>query len=354
MSDNDQMAERLRRAHAAEPAPVLDPAGMLRAGRGARRRKTVARWSGVAAAGACALVLGVGMSGGWGRTPDRVAEPDPAETPSFTAATVLDAYGGYPKGASDPFDRPPEGDTGFIRGPESAVDPGAGTVTLWTGGSYSCPNWPKAIRGYGDTIDIVVGLPDGVPGCTADFRVTTYVVELPPGYAPRGEPVVNVLSQGPGGTGGVPTDLPADDAGGCRPALTVCAMNRWLDDMLRAAGLEPLGDTYDPLTGGDTVLISGDHVSATLGPPEHEGRIPIEVSRTTNVGPVVVQHGTSSDGVVPAAVLTCGGFVIRLDGSAWLPPADIFAQTAESIAATITECPADLDELVAMYPDLGR
>lgn len=351
MIDDEQLAERLRRAHAAEQAPALDPARMLRAGQQARRRRTAARWSGVAATCAGTLVVAAGLAGGWGRTPDQVAEPVPGETPSFMAVTVLDAYEGVPEGVAHPF--------GAANGVETfeadppLVDLAAGTVTLWTGGSYSCPTWPKAIRAFDDTIDIVVGLPDGVRVCTADAGVDTYVVELPPGYAPDGTPTVRVLHQGPGWSDEVPRDLPADDAGGCRPALTVCAMYRWLDDILDAAGLDPVSDVYGRMTAGDDFLVGEDRVGVTLSPPERERRVPIEVSRTTDIGPVVVEHGTAVDGVVPAAVLTCGGFMIRLEGSAWMS-ADVFAQTAESIAATITECPADLDALVALHRDLGR
>ena len=350
MIDDEAVVERLRRAHAVEPAPKVDPVVALRAGRRWRRRRTVTRWSGVAAASAGALAFGAGLAGGWGWSPDRAVDPVTEDVPAFTAVTVLDAYAGVPEGVPDPFGG--DADDASEVGPW--VDLEAGTVTLWTGGSYSCPTWPKAIRGYSDTVEIVVGLPDGVDPCTADFRATTYVVALPSGYAPDVPPTVRVISQGPDGVGaGVPTDLPADDATGCRPALTVCAMNRWLDDMLTAAGYEPLGYVSDPLAGGDAVRVGGELIWLTLAPPERaRGRMPMQVQGTNDVGAVVVEHGTDFAGDTPAAAFTCGGIRIQLSSDPTMP-ADVLAQAADAIAATISQCPADLDELLASYPDLS-
>ncbi len=355
MVDDDRLVERLRRAHGAQEVPVPDAVAVLHSGWRARRRRAVARWSGAAAACAGAVVLAVGLAGGWDGTPNRSAAPSPEETSPFLPVTVLDAYGGVPGGVADPFGDPD--DVEAFRARRPLVDLAAGTVTLWTGGSSSCPTWPKAIRAVGDVIEIVVGLPDDVTdGCTADWGYTTYVVDLPPGYTPEGVPAVRELSQapGPGGAADLVTEVPPDDAGGCRPALTACAMARWLDDVLSAAGLDATGDAHSgPDLAYGEFVVGTDRVNVTLGRAGRDGRAPIDVTRTTEVGPVRVEHGALIDGVVPTAVLSCGGFRIRLNGAVGMP-AEALAQTAETIAGAVAQCPADLDQLLAAYPDLGR
>jgi hypothetical protein len=349
--DDEQVVERLRRAHDAEPAPQIDPAAALRAGWRWRRRRSVARWSGVAAASVVALSLGGGLAGGWDPFRDGTVEPATEETPEYVAATVLDAYGGVPAGVPDL-----SGQDGARVSPEEGqvVDLEARTVTLWTGGSYSCPTLPKAIRGHGGTIEIIVGLPDGVDSCTADFSVSTYVVALPSGYDPDGVPVIRVINElAAADADDLPTVMPPRDASACLPALTVCAMDRWLNEMLTAAGVQPPDGASSLLNVTKLVQVGEGEIYWRLFSLDRAlERLPMRVLRTNDVGAVVVEHGTEAGGDYAAAEFTCGGFRIEATPG-YATDADLLARTVDAVAATITQCPADLDELVARYPDLS-
>ena len=352
MIDDEQVVERLRRAHAAEHAPQIDPAAALRAGRRWRSQRRAARWAGVAGASVVVLGLGAGLAAGWDPLPDASVAPAVEQSPTpqsseFVAATVLDVYDGVPAGAPDPWGFDGVGTRGG-----HTVDLEAGTVTLWTGGSSGCPTLPKAIRGDGGTLEIIVGIPDGVQGCFADARVSTYVVALPSAYSPGEVPTVHVINQlNAEDADDLPTVMPPRDASACLPALTVCAMERWLDDMLTAAGIEPPATISHSLDVMEEVQVGEGSIVWRLFPLDRAAeRLPLVVERTSDVGAVVVEHGTVGDD--PEAHVTCGGFRIEAVRG-YATDAAFLAQSVDAVAATITECPADLDELVARYPDLS-
>ena len=350
MIDDEQVVQRLRQAYAAEAAPQINPATALRAGRRWRRRRQVARWSGVAVASVVGLGLGAGLVGGWGPSHDQTVAPATEEMPEFVAPTVLDAYDGVPAGVPDSW------------GPNGRFDPGEGqtvidletrTVTLWTSGSSGCPTPPKAIRGYGDTVEIVVGMPDGITDCRANLAWVTYVIAFPSDFAPGAVSTVDVIHQQmEADADRVPAVMPPRGASPCLPALTVCAMNRWLNEMLTAAGLQsPASGSDVSVNAGALVQVGGGEIAWRLFPlSQPDQQLPMTVLRTNDVGAVVVEHGTQSDN--PEAEFTCGGFRIEAQPG-YATDADLLAQTVDAVAATITECPADLDELIARYPDLS-
>lgn len=346
MIDDEQVVERLRRAHAAESAPQVDATRVLRAGRRSRRRRRVTRWSGVAAASVLTLGVGAGLAGGWSPFRETTVETVSQEVPEFVAATVLDAYYGVPAGAPSSYE---EGDRA---GDEALIDLETRTVTLWTDGSGSCPTLPKAIRAQGDTIEIVVGTPDGVVACTADSVTSTYVVALPSGSVADEDTTVDFIFQlSAEDADDLPTVMPPRDASTCLPALTVCAMNRWLDDMLTAAGLQPPDYVSTSLRAGTSVQVEGAEIWWRLFPHDRAvERTPLAVHRTTDVGAVVVEHGTISDN--REAQFTCGGFRIEASPGHAMT-ADLLAETVDTVAATIDTCPANLDELLTRYPDLS-
>jgi len=351
--DDEDVVERLRRAHDVAPVAPIDPGVVLRAGRRWRRRRAGARWAGLASASVGAAVLAVGLAVGWLPLPDREVTPAAGD---FVPVTVLDTYAGVPVGVPDPW----FGDDGAAwQDVPPLVNLQDGSVTLWTGGSFSCPTAPRAIRAEGRVLEVVVGRPHPDGPCTMDFRITTYVVAFPVGYAPDGEPTVRVIdADSPrDARGDLPDPMPSSDGGpaACRPALTVCAMNRWLADMLIAAGYDPLGEHLDAVAGSEYVDVEGGHIRWSLYPVERApGRAPMQVEWTLDTGEVVVEHGTRTSGVTPTAEFTCGGFRIEAEPSGPGVPARIVTQISDAAASTITDCPANLDELLARYPDLQR
>lgn len=337
--NEDAVVERLRRAHDAEAVAPLDAAALVRAGRRWRRRRAVARWGGTTAVVVLALAVGVTSWDRW----SPVTEPAPPATAEalgeFETPVVVETA---------PFARP-EG----LAGPtfeEPAVDLVGRTVTLTTGGSLTCPNVPQGIRAGGSTVEVVVGHPPGTQSCTADLRVMTYVVAFPAGYEPATPPTVRVVHLAPDDDWTPPA---ASGAAACRPALTVCAMNRWLDEILVAGGLEPLGYEYDDVAGSEYVDVGGQHLGWRTFPlARPEGRLEMLVDRTVDHGAVVAEHGRDPSGAYPAAEFTCGGFRVVSAPSPQIP-ADVLAATVDAVAEAITECPADLDDLLARYPDLA-
>ncbi|WP_250443658.1 hypothetical protein [Actinotalea sp. C106] len=219
---------------------------------------------------------------------------------------------------------------------------------------------PQAIRGHDGLVEIVVGTPEGVGGCTYDHRVTTYVVALPEGHVLEEQPTVEIIDDR-FDENGTAREFPPSVTGhpGCQPAVTVCAMNQWLDDMLVAGGYEPLGQEHDVLAGTESIQTDHGYIGWRVDPRGRAlDRASVEVRSTSDVGAVVVEHGAyhwqgeSPDGRA-AAAFTCGGFRIELTPDEEVP-ADGLAKTADTVAATIVECPADLDALVERYPDLAQ
>ena len=117
--------------------------------------------------------------------------PEPTESPAAAAPTA-------PPAASEPItvverlDGLPSGaalDDTFVAGwvPESA-----GRIALVTFGSSSCPVEPVSYdRDSADALSLWAEYTGQSEVCTADMSPTTFVIELPDGFADDGDVLVN-------------------------------------------------------------------------------------------------------------------------------------------------------------------
>ncbi|MBT0993597.1 hypothetical protein KIN34_04765 [Cellulomonas sp. DKR-3] len=181
MTSEHDVVSRLRDVSSTAPVPPLDADAVLALGRRARRRRALVRGSCVLAVFlAAGTVLGQVERGTPTPTADRGSFASAASTP----AEILDSYRGWPT------------DVAVDTSEGGVVDLEAGTVTVWTTTSSSCFESPEWVRASGSTVhvtfstDRVTPPPEGVLVCTADSVPQTFVIALPVGYAPDGEPSV--------------------------------------------------------------------------------------------------------------------------------------------------------------------
>ena len=263
-------------------------------------------------------------------------------------AEIVDARGGLP-------DHVEAGPTDWVFGADA--DPAARTFRVWTTGTWGCPNPPTQIElGDDGTVVIYLGTEEIVSGyCNDDVEHTTYVVAFPDGYAPAAVPTITVVNRRATATPDDPSGAVWDDP--CDQGVTdqVCALNLWLDELLVGAGFTTALWDSAAFNGSRAIAVGGViRMWAEAFPAGGTSEVfPLEFERetTARVGAVDVEHGTfeGANGG-PGGQFTCGGVWVRLIGT--VVPADVAAAALDDLAAQITTCPVDVDELVTRYADV--
>lgn len=270
------------------------------------------------------------------------------EVDGLVRARIVDQWQGLP-------DHVQAGPEDWVFGADA--DLAARTFRVWTTGTWGCPNPPTAIEvGAEGSVVIYLGTEEIVSGyCNETVDQITYVVAFPDDFAPTAVPTITVVNRRATATPGDPSGAVWDDP--CEPGQTdeVCALNLWLDELLVGAGFTTsFWDSY-PFNGSRSIVIDGvADIWAEAFPAGATSEVfPLEFvpERSARVGIVDVEYGTfegNSGG--PGGQFTCGGVWVRL-GSAVVPAEDAEA-ALDALAAQVTTCPADVDELVAHYADV--
>lgn len=326
-----------------------------------RRRRAGPVQAGVVAGAVVLSVAAALLLGGRAGAPE---DAGPTTPPPWAPFVLLDDQGGPAEWVVDPFgfDAPAKPVDEQDR---ARLDHVAGTVTYWTSGSSSCPDAPRGMRVVGDVVQLAVGEPPGVDGCTADLSTRTWVLALPDGVTGDDVGAVEVISLPHGWSparDGLPIQPSTAHGDGCTVALTWCALAAWQGDLVDRSGLERV-----PSSGGADWWGRFDvRVVAPDGRPVHVQIEPISGSgtwrtlndaRTVEVGDVVVEHGRRGS-ITWSSQITCGGFGIAAvmvhhatSEDIWQSAEGVWA-VGEALAPHVDTCPETFDELIALHPEL--
>ncbi|NCT90410.1 hypothetical protein GXB85_05520 [Cellulomonas sp. APG4] len=153
---------------------------------------------------------------------------------------------------------------------------------------------------------------------------------------------------GPGSEADGATSGPACDLNPGR-----CLLAAWWTDLTTGAGLTSGGGDHDVGTLlSDSVDLGDDtYLWTSLFPVTEapDGDASLTVTSTTQVGEATVEAGQWDHGAAGRR-LTCGGLVLQ---AGWTDLEDDRADEAIGrLARAMTDCPADLDELAARYPEV--
>ena len=146
-------------------------------------------------------------------------------------------------------------------------------------------------------------------------------------------------------------DLPPAPDRGAAPCVDVevCGLNEWLDVLVRRAGWTGLGGGHDYRSGSEVVDLGDGRTAMLRVVPDDPLLRDVTVDRTTPVGLVTVEHGTSGAGT-PRSEFTCGAFRFAVAGD---DPATV-AEVAQTLALGIDQCFADGVELWSVLGDSAR
>lgn len=249
----------------------------------------------------------------------------PAPELSSAPAEVLESYVGLPEQAMEegwPGDVPP--------GEATFLSSGDATVTISLPGSGDCAQLPVATELSGRTLTIV--LREAPTACGTDGTHTTYVLALP-------------------------DDAPAE------PTLTTrleasldaryVALRAWLADVVEQAGLPMIPYPSDDSGRYAVIAVWPREPVAVVAELADEVDVAAAIvpDGAVEVGPVTVETGVDPEGAA-AGRFACGGLELSFIGRNDTPEAaaDVEA-VARALAGLAGRCPADVDELLAAYPE---